>query len=175
MIHHEIGISGRGKGRVRCAPEDVGGLLRRSRWCGRGSRDGLRALAVVHQVLQLLARLEKRNFLGGNFHAVSGLRIASYARFALARAEAPEAADLNLVPHPQRAHDAVKDRLYNHFAVFPCEFRQTRDLINQIRFCHTPLGSVVNFDEWSPGPATWPSAGASITLSNFRYFAQVAD
>src|ERR1700758_431107 len=131
------------------------------------------ALAVIYQVLQLLAGLEERNLFGGNFHPVPGLGIASHARLALARAEGSKTADLDLVTHPQRAHDAVKDRLYNHFAVFPCEFRQTRDLINQIRFCHTPLGSVMNFDERPFGQTASALCGASITLSNFRYFVQV--
>ena len=43
-----------------------------------------------HQVFQFLAGLEKRNFLGGDFHAVPGLRIAAHPRLALAGAETAE-------------------------------------------------------------------------------------
>src|SRR5438445_3629878 len=175
MIHHEIEMSGRGNGRAPCAPEGIRGLLRRCRRCGRRGRGGMLALAVIYQVLQLLAGLEERNLFGGNFHPVPGLGIASHARLALARAEASKTADLDLVTHPQRAHDAVKDRLYNHFAVFPCEFRQTRDLINQIRFCHTPLGSVVNFHQWSPGPATCPFCRGLHNSLKVKYVTQLGE
>src|SRR6266704_926702 len=121
-------------------------LLSWSRRGGRGgSRSGTRR-TMVDQILQLLAGFEERDLLGRDFHAFAGFRIAAHARLALPGTEAAEPANLDLVAHAQRAHDAVKDRLYNHFAVFPRELRQTRHLINQIRFCHTPLGSVMNFD-----------------------------
>src|SRR5919109_5385278 len=71
----------------------------------------------VHQVLQLLAGLEKRNLLGGDFYPVAGLGIASDAWFPLPGAEAAKAADLDLVAGAERAHDAVEDRFDDDFAV----------------------------------------------------------
>jgi len=73
---------------------------------------------VIDQILQFLAGLEEWDFLGGDFHAFTSFWITPDARFALPSPEAAEAANLDLVAHAQRAHDAVKDRLYNHFAVF---------------------------------------------------------
>src|SRR5678815_5330842 len=66
---------------------------------------------VVHHILQFLARLEIRNLFGGHFDARSGLGIAPDAGLPLARAEAAEAADLDLVAAAQGFHDAVEDGL----------------------------------------------------------------
>src|SRR5580700_3033582 len=74
-----------------------------SRGCGGGwwrRRSGVRN-TLVHQILQLFAGLEKRNFLGGHFNFLAGLGIPSHPRFALARAEAAKAANLNLVARAQ--------------------------------------------------------------------------
>jgi hypothetical protein len=51
----------------------------------------------VNQVFQFLAGLEVRDLLGGNLDPVTRFGIASDAGLALARAETPEAAYLNLV------------------------------------------------------------------------------
>src|ERR1700693_2791479 len=71
----------------------------RGRWRGRS-----RSLTAsgIDQILQLFAGLEERDFLGGNFYALSGFRIAADAGFALAGAEAAKAADLRLVGHAAR-------------------------------------------------------------------------
>src|ERR1019366_4109154 len=74
--------------------------------------------ATVHQIFQFLAGLEERDLLGRNFHPVARFRVPAHARLALARAEAPKPAYFDLVAHSQRTHHAVKDRIYNHFAVF---------------------------------------------------------
>src|SRR5580765_447579 len=148
------------EGRAQGAPGRLSPkLLRGSGWCWRSGGGCRRAFSVIDQILQLLAGLEERNLFRGNFDPVAGLRIASHARFALPRAKAAEAPDLDLVAHAQRAHDAVKDRLYNDFAVFPRKLRQTRDLVNQIRFCHTPLGSVMNFAWRRPAKRLGPLPG----------------
>src|SRR5579871_284649 len=99
-------------------------------WCRR------RRSRVVDQVLQLFAGLEKGNLLGGDVHALTGLRIAPHARLALPRPETAKAADLNLVASAQRAHHAVKDRFHDHFTIFPRKFCQTRHFVNQIGFGH---------------------------------------
>src|ERR1700722_11371250 len=77
----------------------------------------------IHQVLQLLAGLEERYFLGGHLDLFTSLGIASRARIALAGSEAAKAADLNLVARAQGPHHAVKDGFHDHFAVFACKFR----------------------------------------------------
>ena len=69
-------------------------------WSGGGSRGrwscGSRTLLAIYQVFQLFAGLEKRYLLRGDFHAVSGLRVTTHAGLALPRAEAAEAANLDL-------------------------------------------------------------------------------
>ena len=101
-------------------------------------------IAVDH-VLQLLAGLEERNLLGGNFDAVAGLGVASHARLALPGAEAAEAADLNLVARAQRAHHALKDCFDNDFAVLAGQFRQAGHFVDQICLghCCSPLARPV--------------------------------
>ena len=74
----------------------------------------------VDQIFQLFAGLEEWNLLGGDFDPLTGLWVTSDARFALAGAEAAEAADLDFVAHAERAHDAVKDGLDDDFTVFTC-------------------------------------------------------
>src|SRR5580693_5757762 len=124
--------------RARRAPS-VG----RRRGCGWSRRGGL-TYSRIHQILQFLARLKERNLLGGDFHAVTGLGIASHARLALPGAEAAKAANLNLIAHAKRAHDAVKNGFDDDLTVFACQFRQPGDLVDQIRFCHTLVRSVVS-------------------------------
>src|ERR1700693_1916 len=92
----------------------------RSRW--RRWSCGCRAVAFVDQILQFLARLEKRNFLRGYFHALPGLGVAADPGLALAGAEAAKAANLDLVAGSQRAHHAVKNGLYDHFTIFARKF-----------------------------------------------------
>jgi len=111
-------------------------LARARRRAGRRRRGAGAIAADVHQIFQFLARLKERDLLGGDFHAVAGLRIASHARLALPRAEAAETTDLDLVSCAQRAHDAVKNRLDDDFAVFAGQFRQAGDLVDEIGFGH---------------------------------------
>src|SRR5580704_4053954 len=82
----------------------------------RRSRTGL-GHSRIHQILQFLARLEERNLLGGDFHAITGLRIAAHTRLALPGAEAAKATNLNLVAHTKRAHDAVENGFDDNFTV----------------------------------------------------------
>src|SRR6476646_9684083 len=104
------------------------------RW--RCSHRCWRSSIAVHQIFQLFAGLKERNLFSRDFHAVSGLGIAADAGLSLAGAEAAKATDLDFIPRPQRANDAVENSFDDHFAVFTGNFRQTGNLINQIRFCH---------------------------------------
>src|SRR6266403_223743 len=89
--------------------------------------------------LKLIAGLEEWDLLGGHFHAGAGLGVAAHARLPLPGAEASKAADLDLVAGAQRAHHAVEDGLYHHFAVFPGEFCHTRYFFDQVSFRHKGL------------------------------------
>jgi len=93
----------------------------------------------IHKVFQFLAGLEEWNFLGRNFHTVTGLWIAAHTGLALPGAEAAKAADLNFVAYPERAHDAVEDGLDDDFTILARQLRQAGDFIDQISFCHTCL------------------------------------
>ena len=90
----------------------------------------------IYQVFQFFAGLEEWNFLGGDFDTVARLWIAANTWLALPGAKAAKAADFDLVAGAERAYHAVKDRLHDHFAIFPRKFRQTRDFIDQIGLGH---------------------------------------
>src|SRR6516164_2380649 len=90
----------------------------------------------VNHILQFLAWLEEGYFLGGNFHAVAGLGIASDARLTLTRAKAAEPAYLNLVARPQRSHDALEDGFDDDLAVLAGQFRKPGNLIDQVCLGH---------------------------------------
>src|SRR5581483_3327021 len=84
--------------------------LKRRRSGGWRRGGGCRLLAAgVHQVFQLLAWLEERDFLSRDFHPIAGLRITSDARLTLAGTKTAESSDFYLVADSQGAHDAVKD------------------------------------------------------------------
>ena len=121
-----------------------------------GSHLGGHALPV-HHVLQLFARLKERNFLGRNLDTVAGLRVAANPWFALPRAEAAKATNLDLVSRAQRAHHTVEDRLHNDFAVLAGQLGQSRNFFDKIGFRHLFCFSV--FSGFSiPSPAR--AAGA---------------
>src|SRR5258707_11095223 len=109
---------------------------RNRRGARRGSWRYCGSIPLVDQILQFLAGLEEWNLFSRYLDALAGLGVPAHARFALAGAETAKAADLDLVSRAQRAHHAVKNGFHNYFAVFACKFRQTRDFIDQIGFCH---------------------------------------
>jgi hypothetical protein len=63
---------------------------------------------AVEESLQLLAHLEVRDLLGRNVHLLARLRVAALARRPITEPEAPETADLDLVPALQGVHDAAQ-------------------------------------------------------------------
>src|SRR3984957_7736888 len=110
---------------------DVGGFRR------PGS--GIASLAAdIHDVLQLFAGFEIRNFLRGNLDAGTGFRIQPDARLALTGAETAETANLDLIAAAKRAHDTVEDRFHDDFGFLPGHLDNSRDLFNQIGFGHRP-------------------------------------
>src|SRR5215472_9179585 len=126
---------------------------------------------MIDKVFQLFAGLEEGDLLGGDVHAVAGLGVAADPGLSLPRAEATEAADLDLVAHAQRTHNTVKDRLYNDFAVLARQLRQPGDFIDQIRFGHVASPLRHGWDGGHPPRTPLALSGTSITFSNFRYFA----
>jgi hypothetical protein len=97
MNPHKERSARKEKGAPERAENERPPLLSGGGWCGRGRGGCVGAVSVIHQVLQLLAGLEERDFLRRHFDAIAGFRISSHARFALACAEAAEAADFDLV------------------------------------------------------------------------------
>ena len=66
---------------------------------------------MIHEVLEFFTGLKERNFLWGDFHFRAGLRVASGATAAFARAEAAETADLDLVVGLKSRNNALENRL----------------------------------------------------------------
>src|SRR5450631_2624165 len=114
--------------------------LIRTGWHGRHhGGNNFHSFTVVHQIFQFLTGLEERDLLCRNFHPFARLRVPAHTRLALAGAEAAKTSYFDLVAHSQRAHDAVKDRVHNHFAVFAGEFRQPGNFFDQVSLRHKPL------------------------------------
>ena len=91
---------------------------------------------TVDHVLQLFAGLEERNLLGRNFNPVSGLGIATHARFTLADAEAAKSPDFDLIASAQRTYHALEDGLNYDLAVFSSELRPPGNIIDQVCLGH---------------------------------------
>src|SRR5712691_5060062 len=112
-------------------------LLRKLAWrilagCWCGNR-GAGAVGGVDEVLQLFARLEKRNLLGFDFDLLSGFRVAAYAPAALAGTEAAKAANLDLLAFLQRADDAFENGLNDRFRFAAREFGYPQNLFDEVR------------------------------------------
>src|ERR1700690_3561819 len=81
-------------------------VLLRGAWrCGGGG------FGAVDEILEFFAGLEEGDFLWRDFDFFAGFGIAAYATATLARAEAAEAADFDLVALLNGLDDAVEDGL----------------------------------------------------------------
>src|SRR6202000_1356310 len=87
-------------------------------------------LPRIHQVTQLLARLEERHPLGRNRNRGSGLRISSGPRVALSCAEAPKAADLHLIVGFQGTNNGFEQRIDNDLTVTASEIAECGNLVD---------------------------------------------
>src|SRR5687767_9090502 len=96
----------------------------RRRSVSRGRRFGL----AVDELLQLLARLEVRDFLRRYIDFVPRLRVPSLSRLALAKPEASEASQLDLLATVQRVDDALEHRIDDDFGVLLRQIGDSRDL-----------------------------------------------
>src|SRR5579872_5440762 len=108
--------------------------LRKRLGGGRGFLGGRRG--VIYHVLKFFAGLKVGDLLGWNVDTGSGLRIPPDAGLPLARTEAAETADLDLVASAQGLYDAVEDGLDDDLGLFAGHLHYARDLLNQIRFGH---------------------------------------
>ena len=100
---------------------------------GRGGRDGCAfAVGGVYEVLQLFARLEEGDFLCRHFHLFTGFRIPPHSAAPLARAEAAETANLNLLPFLQRPDDAVENSFDDAFGFLTREFGYAQNEIDSL-------------------------------------------
>src|SRR5438477_6799195 len=106
---------------------------------GHGLRGGHGCIRIINHVLQFLARLEIRDLFGGDFHPRAGFRIAANPGLPLARAEAPESADLDLLAGSQRANDAVENGLHDDLGFLPGHLHDPGDFFNQIGLRHRIL------------------------------------
>src|ERR1035438_4082519 len=104
----------------------------------------------VHQVAQLLGRLEVGHLLRRNLDALAALGVASNARIALANTERPKAANLNLVAALERADHRVEDRLDNDFAVAPRQVARAGHLFHQVCLCHIVFASALSITGFGP-------------------------
>src|SRR5258707_1624737 len=99
-------------------------------------RTGLHRAVWVHRIAQLLRRLEERNALGRNVDLRPRLRIASAASIALPGPEAPEAANLNLVPRLQGSDNSIEEIVDDDLSVPTGEVGNVGGLVYEIGFSH---------------------------------------
>src|ERR1019366_10121525 len=82
----------------------------------RGGRTrGRHCWFTIHQILDFLAGLEEKNFLGRDFHPLPGLGIAAHPRLTLPDSKTAKTPDFNRISDAQRTYYAVKDSLDNSF------------------------------------------------------------
>ena len=103
---------------------------------GAGGHVDRLARLPVDQVLQFLARLEVRDALGRHVHLVAGLRVAALAGLALAKAEAAESAQLDLLAALEGIDDALEHGVDDDLGVLLREVRDARDFFDQFRLRH---------------------------------------
>ncbi len=93
--------------------------------------------ALLTKSFNSLLGLKNGILLRRHFHLGAGLRIASGAAAALPRAETAEAANFDLVAGLQSGDDAVENRFDHQLRILAWQFRDARDLLDEIRFRHS--------------------------------------
>src|ERR1700675_1057949 len=101
---------------------------RRGRGC---SRRGF-CFRAVHKILELFAGLEEGNLLWRDFDFFTRFRIAANTAAALARAEAAEAANLDLVAVLQGLDDAVENGFDDGLGLLAGELGNAQDLFDEV-------------------------------------------
>src|SRR5258708_32064131 len=91
---------------------------------------------LVDQLLQFLAWLEVWDLLRRHVHLLSRLGVASRTGLAAAKAEAAEAAELDLLAGAKRFNDRVKDDVDDGLGLFLGELDCARDFVDQFGLRH---------------------------------------
>lgn len=94
---------------------------------------------MIHQISQLLARLEIRDAFRWNLYPGPGLRVTSNPWLPLARAKAAEPADLYLLSLVKAVDYAVEDGLDNRLGVLPGHLDYFRYFLDQLSLRHRPF------------------------------------
>jgi hypothetical protein len=102
----------------------------------RGHGLGFYGAVRVYRIAQLFRWLEEGNPLGWNIDLGTSLRIAARSGVALARSEAAEAANLNLVSDLQRPDDGVEERIDNDLPIAAGQVSKSGHFINKVGFRH---------------------------------------
>src|ERR1700722_12356414 len=105
------------------------------------------AVGGVDEIFEFFAGLEEGNLFGRDFDFGAGLGVAADATATLARAEAAEAANFDLVAFLKSVDDALENSLDDGFRLLAREFGYFEDLFNEVglRQCrllrHLPVAS----------------------------------
>src|SRR6266849_8603451 len=91
---------------------------------------------LVDELFQLLAGLEVRDFLRRYFDLLTGLGIAPGARFAAAKTEASESAQLDLLSGEERLHDGVEHDVDDGLGLFLRQLNDASYLVDQFGLGH---------------------------------------
>src|SRR5579859_733724 len=108
------------------------GVAGSGRASGRRRSGGSLRIRTVYKILEFLARLEKGNLLWRDFDLFAGLGIAAGAATAFARAEAAEAANLDLVAFLERFDDAVENSLDDRLGLLARELGDAQNLFDEV-------------------------------------------
>src|SRR5262249_42375876 len=104
-------------------------------------------LRVVHKILQLLARLEKRNLLCRYFHLLSGFWIPPDSPPPLPRPKTAKPAYLDFLALLQSSDDALENRFHHRFRFRALQFGDSLDVADEVSLCqcrlfgHRPVAS----------------------------------
>jgi hypothetical protein len=114
---------------------------------------------TIEQFAKFLARFEEGNSLRWHYDSGSGFWIASDAPSSLARVEASESADLNLVPGSQGTDDAVKYGADDDFGFLPGHPNGLVNLFGQIGPGHLAHPRRITKKSITALPGAAPDAG----------------
>jgi hypothetical protein len=102
---------------------------------GLGTPHGL-LLARIHEIAEILARLEVGNALGRHRDGGSGLRITSRTRLALARAEAAKSTNFDLVAGFHGPNNRVEECVDDDLAITAGKVTEGYDVVDEFGFGH---------------------------------------
>jgi hypothetical protein len=119
---------------------------------------------------------EVRDALRWYLYTLTGFRVAPYARLPLSRAETSETDDLDLIALLQRSHYTIDNGLDDDLGLPASHLHNTRDLVDQICFCHPLCDLVVQMNSVARAAtaASLCPALSSVQGSTLAYRASIA-